>query len=265
MNKIFQFLLVLSVGFLLTACGSKGEKEKTASIEIKTSEVYGDNAELISVVPGTYTLKQGDRVTLKIRLRLEQTASGKVDFVNGPVLRLKDADGIDAVDSSNQMELADGERQKMQTFLQQKPGTEQDFLFENKFDYDKYAQAAMEKTTSFTLEGLDIVYETLPDTASSDMEATTPVDDSAAASGNPEVDQWLDEFSDLVDNYADLVYSSDGNMSAGDLVKLAQLSTQASELVAKMDKMSNSLTPAQASRLAELEARLTSLSSEMVF
>lgn len=61
------------------------------------------------------------------------------------------------VDGYSQMTLADGETDKMITFLSSEPGTEQDFVFVNEFG-DEYAEDVMTKTNSFSLENLSVTY-----------------------------------------------------------------------------------------------------------
>ncbi|MGN1217781.1 MAG: hypothetical protein ACI4TD_07390, partial [Phocaeicola sp.] len=66
--------------------------------------------------------------------------------------------GMSIVDSFSQMVLADGEEEKMVSFLKSEPGTEQDFVFINDFDYD-YAKAVMEKSKSFSIENIYISFK----------------------------------------------------------------------------------------------------------
>lgn len=269
MKRLFSILLVATAIFTLAACGSKSAdagQEAATDLEIKTSEVYGDNAEYISVVPGTYSLKKGNRLTIKVKLKLEKTVEGDIDFVSGPNLRLKDADGVDVVDDFSQMELTDGDRQKMQTFLKQAPGTEQEFVFQNDFGFDKYADVAIEKAKSFSLEGLSISYEE-PETEAPAESAGQDEEANAETSANSEeIDQWLADFSDLMDDYVKMASrAQSGELSAADMVTYASLSAKATELASKLDKIKGDLTPQQAARLAEIEAKMASASASLVF
>ena len=162
MIKLQKLFLGFTLILLAVSCSS-GKSEKTesvpasVSITVSQSEVYGENSGLFCVVPGSYKLKYDDGVKIKVRLKLEQTVEKKIEGVSGLILRLKDEDGMGLVDGYSQMTLADGETDKMITFLSSEPGTEQDFVFVNEFG-DEYAEDVMTKTTSFSLENLSVTY-----------------------------------------------------------------------------------------------------------
>ena len=124
---------------------------------ITSADEYVFFSGLFCVVPGSYKLKYDDGVKIKGRLKLEQTVEKKIEGVSGLILRLKDEDGMGLVDGYSQMTLADGETDKMITFLSSEPGTEQDFVFVNEFG-DEYAEDVMTKTNSFSLENLSVTY-----------------------------------------------------------------------------------------------------------
>lgn len=146
--NILYFSLVLAI--ITVACGGQSVPE-SVTLKVTQSEVYGDNSEYFSVVQGEYKLKYGDRVRMKIRLRLEKTPEKEIIYIHSPSLRLKDEDGMSIIYSYSQMVLADGEEEKMVSFLKSEPGAEQDFVFINDFDYD-YAKIVMEKSKSFSIE-----------------------------------------------------------------------------------------------------------------
>ena len=157
MTKINILFLSLVLAIITVACGGSSVPE-SVTLKVTQSEVYGDNSEYFSVVQGEYKLKCSDRVRMKIRLRLEKAPEKEIDYIHSPSLRLKDEDGISIVDSYSQMVLADGEEEKMVSFLKSEPGTEQDFVFINDFDYD-YAKAVMEKSNSFSIENIYISFK----------------------------------------------------------------------------------------------------------
>lgn len=157
MTKINILFLSLVLAIITVACGGPSVPE-SVTLKVTQSEVYGDNSEYFSVVQGEYKLKCGDRVRMKIRLRLEKTPDKEINYIHSPSLRLKDEDGMSIVDSYSQMVLADGEEEKMVSFLKSEPGTEQDFVFINDFDYD-YAKAVMEKSKSFSIENIYISFK----------------------------------------------------------------------------------------------------------
>ncbi|WP_291562066.1 hypothetical protein [Bacteroides sp.] len=157
MTKINILFLSLILAIITVACGDPSVPE-SVTLKVTQSEVYGDNSEYFSVVQGEYKLKCGDRVRMKIRLRLEKTPDKEINYIHSPSLRLKDEDGMSIVDSYSQMVLADGEEEKMVSFLKSESGTEQDFVFINDFDYD-YAKAVMEKSKSFSIENIYISFK----------------------------------------------------------------------------------------------------------
>lgn len=157
MTKINILFLSLVLAIITVACGGSSVPE-SVTLKVSQSEVYGDNSEYFSVVQGEYKLKRSDRVRMKIRLRLEKTPDKEINYIHSPSLRLKDEDGMSIVDSYSQMVLADGEEEKMVSFLKSEPGTEQDFVFINDFDYD-YAKAVMEKSKSFSIENIYISFK----------------------------------------------------------------------------------------------------------
>lgn len=157
MTKINILFLSLVLAIITVACGGSSVPE-SVTLKVSQSEVYGDNSEYFSVVQGEYKLKRSDRVRMKIRLRLEKTPDKEINYIHSPSLRLKDEDGMSIVDSYSQMVLADGEEEKMVSFLKSEPGTDQDFVFINDFDYD-YAKAVMEKSKSFSIENIYISFK----------------------------------------------------------------------------------------------------------
>ncbi|MBM6864306.1 hypothetical protein H6A66_03820 [Bacteroides caecigallinarum] len=168
MTKINILFLSLVLAIITVACGGSSVPE-SVTLKVTQSEVYGDNSEYFSVVQGEYKLKCNDRVRMKIRLRLEKAPEKEINYIHSPSLRLKDEDGMSIVDSYSQMVLADGEEEKMVSFLKSEPGTEQDFVFINDFDYD-YAKSVMEKSKSFSIENIYISFKEDEKGSSADME-----------------------------------------------------------------------------------------------
>ena len=105
----------------------------TTEIVVDEPVVYGENSELYSVVPGTYTLKRDDRLKIKIKFRLEKNPDGEIDYISfyGPKMQLKDEDGLNVIEGWDQMKLADGEKEKLETFLTKEPGSEIEVLYVN--------------------------------------------------------------------------------------------------------------------------------------
>lgn len=157
MTKINVFFFSLVLGIVTVACGGSSVPE-SVTLKVTQSEVYGDNAEFFSVVEGEYKLKCDNRIRMKIKLRLNKKVEKEINFINSPNLRLKDEDGMNIIEGYSQMVLADGEDDKMISFLNSEPGNEMDFVFVNDFDYD-YANVVMEKTKGFSIENIYISYK----------------------------------------------------------------------------------------------------------
>lgn len=168
MTKLNILFLSLVLAIITVACGGSSVPE-SVTLKVTQSEVYGDNSEYFSVVKGEYKLKCSDRLRMKIRLRLEKTVEKEISYIHSPSLRLKDEDGMSIVDGYLQMILAEGEEEKMVSFLQSEPGNELDFVFINDFDYD-YAKDVMEKSKSFSIENIYISFKDDEKDTSADME-----------------------------------------------------------------------------------------------
>ena len=168
MTKLNILFLSLVLAIITVACGGSSVPE-SVTLKVTQSEVFGDNSEYFSVVKGEYKLKCSDRVRMKIRLRLEKTVEKEISYIHSPSLRLKDEDGMSIVDGYLQMILAEGEEEKMVSFLQSEPGNELDFVFINDFDYD-YAKDVMEKSKSFSIENIYISFKDDEKDTSADME-----------------------------------------------------------------------------------------------
>lgn len=168
MTKINVLFLSLVLAIITVACGGPSVPE-SVTLKVTQSEVFGDNSEYFSVVKGEYKLKCSDRLRMKIRLRLEKTVEKEISYIHSPSLRLKDEDGMSIVDGYLQMILAEGEEEKMVSFLQSEPGNELDFVFINDFDYD-YAKDVMEKSKSFSIENIYISFKDDEKDTSADME-----------------------------------------------------------------------------------------------
>ena len=208
MKKSLFSLFALTLGLLLAACSSK-QKENTgpqsADLTVEAMEVYGDSPGILSVVPGTYKLNVDDKVSIKIKLKLEQTVTEAFDGIEGPNLRLKTADGVEATDAY--FGLANGEGDKLKSFLKKDPGAEEEFVFELLFDHQKGdVTEAIGKIKTFTLDGFSLIHEEGgSDAESEDASSSADDDTSGETMSSAEVDQMLDNYEELVDSYTSLV------------------------------------------------------------
>ena len=130
----------IGILFLILLCSAGcSSVPDSREVNIEYSEVYGDDAGLISIIPNKYTIsKKDNQLRVKVRLKLNEGTERKVSIY--PVLVVKDADGVEIVDGWWQMELSDSEENKFAAFLKGEEGQEMDFVFVNGFnsDYFKY-------------------------------------------------------------------------------------------------------------------------------
>lgn len=269
MKKLFSSVGIFALGLVLFACSSdksEQEQKQILPVKIEESEVYGENSDVISVIPDTYDLTLGKRLSIKVRLKLEKQITDKIDFINGPQLRLKNEEGLDVVDDYNQMVLAAGDQEKMETFITKDVGTEQDFVFVNDFSYD-YTESAMKDTKSFTIENLHIVYESDKDIVDKMLESGLSENDTAndgEAVSDEEIDKMLDDYESLVDSYAKIAKKvKDGDLFA--VAESANMTTKAMDFVDKLEKFDGKMSAVQLKRFTEIQAKMAKLSVDMVF
>lgn len=269
MKKLLGTISFIALGLVLFSCSSNKsgqEQQQSLSVKIEKSEVYGENSDVISVIPDTYELTLGKRLSIKVRLKLEKQITDKIDFVDGPQLRLKNGAGLDVVDDYSQMVLATGEQEKMKSFITKEVGTEEDFIFVNDFSYD-YAENAMKETKSFTIENLHIVYASDKDIVDKMLESGLS-DKDASNDGekvsDEEIDKMLDDYESLVDSYAKIVKK----VEEGDLFAISEstnITAKSMDLVEKLEKFDGKMSAAQLKRFAEIQAKMAKMSVDMVF
>lgn len=179
--KFKLFVLLSIICLVAVSCKQKESKgtSSTESITLKVngSELYGMDAQYVSLVKGKYELKTGEKMFIKVKLRLKKKVEGEIDYIEDLALRLKDADGLNVVDGWKQMIMPDDEYDKLYQFLKCEPGTEQEFIFINRFDMENAAEI-MRKAKSFIIDGFEITYigededeytEKKPDQSSSEI------------------------------------------------------------------------------------------------
>lgn len=266
MKKSLFSLFALTLGLLLAACSSK-QKENTgpqsADLTVEAMEVYGDSPGILSVVPGTYKLNVDDKVSIKIKLKLEQTVTEAFDGIEDPNLRLKTADGVEATDAY--FGLANGEGDKLKSFLKKDPGAEEEFVFELLFDHQKGdVTEAIGKIKTFTLDGFSLIHEEGgSDAESEDASSSADDDTSGETMSSAEVDQMLDNYEELVDSYTSLVKkASSGDLSA--LGDYATLTSKASDLAEDLDKFSGDMSVEQMARFTKIQAKMAAAATDAV-
>lgn len=153
MKNVFAVIIgSVMMSALIIGCSSQPPIPESKEINITTSEVYGDDADVVSIIPNTYTLKYKEgEIRLKVKLRLEQTENRPLSYA--PELILKDEDGVEIVDGWYQMEMSDSEKSKFEKFVQSPVGTEAEFVLVSQFSAD-YFRKAMTKSEVFSLDKL---------------------------------------------------------------------------------------------------------------
>ena len=150
-TKLVKVLGIILVALFMVSCG---EKETITSKNVKATGVYGDNADLISIVDDTCTLNKKDgRLRVKVQLKLENKANNDVDIY--PVIVLKDEDGVQVINGWYQMELGDSEKSKFDTFIKGEVGSVMDFVFINEFSAE-YFEKALTRSEAFSVDKLKI-------------------------------------------------------------------------------------------------------------
>ena len=265
MKKIFSTVIFLSLVLGISSCSSSGSKE-TNSDEVMTTEivvdepvVYGENSELYSVVPGTYTLKRDDKLKIKIKLKLEKNPDGEIDFISGygPKMQLKDEDGLNVIEGWDQMKLADGEKEKLETFLTKEPGSEIEVLYVNEFDYSQ-TEDAINKTKSFAIIDLDLVYKDNSETTDTDSENDSELAENSSKASKSEIDKFLDEYEKAVDKYVkDMKKAKEDGGLLGMASATTSMTVEITKLVDKLDKFSYDMTMEQAARFANIQSKMS--------
>lgn len=265
MKKIFSTVLFLGLFLGISSCSSSGSKESnndeiiTTKIVINESVVFGENAELYSVVPGTYTLKRDNRLKIKIKFRLEKNPDGEIDYISfyGPKMQLKDEDGLNVIEGWDQMKLADGEKEKLETFLTKEPGSEIEVLYVNEFNYSQ-TEDAINKTKSFAIIDLDLVYKDSSKTTDTDNEKNSELAENSPKASKSEIDKFLDEYEKAVDKYVkDMKKAKEDGGLLGMASATTSMTVEITKLVDKIEKYADDMTMEQAARFANIQSKMS--------
>lgn len=191
-----KFIFSVVISFVLLGCSPKVPESK--DIIIQNSEVYGEDADLISVIPNTYILKKKDNsLRIAIQLKLEKSTDKKI--VTYPELIFKDEDGVDILNGWYQMGLSDEE--KFHKFISSAPGTVMEFIFVNEFN-DDYFYKIMSSSHYFTLNNI------LLEKPQSNKSGINVIDDNISDELE-EVIEVIDEYEELLEDTADAIEALD--------------------------------------------------------
>lgn len=274
MKKFYLFGLLAMVMTIFAACSGSDKLD----IKVDKAEITGENAGLISVVPGTYTLiKTKDGVTIKIKLKLEsplpggdsleayKAKSGGIELGMGPKLRLLDANGttLDGELELGESSLDQDAQGAFEKFLVSAAGTEQEFTFSLTTSGD-VLKDLMSKSAGLKITGMDAKMNTGYEASSTDESSTDESSSDASASdgeiSSSDADSFLDEYDNYVTQYISLLKkASAGDVSAAS--EYANMLQSAQDMQEKLDAAKGDLTSEQVARLMKIEAKLLKAAS----
>lgn len=281
MKKSYLLSLFVLVLVTMSSC-SKKDKDKV-DLKVDDVEISGENSDLISVVPGTYSIvKTTSGLSIKVKFKLEQTIENADSIEtyeeNGGGLNLDnlklvctDENGM-SIDEA-EFDLGEGvldvdTKKSFEKFLTSSVGTEKEFVFSLSAskDSDPYKNV-MSKAKGFKITGMDATVEPGYSSVSSDDSSAedpstddeTTSDESTESSTDGEaisnVDAALDEYERYVNKYIKLVKkASNGDPTA--VAEYADMLQSAQSLQEKLDNAKGDFTSAQMSRLARIENKL---------
>ena len=215
-TKLVKVLGIMLVALFMVSCG---EKETITSKKVKATGVYGDNADLISIVDDTCTLNKKDgRLRVKAQLKLEKKANNDVSTY--PELILKDEDGVQVVNGWYQMELGDSEKSKFDSFIKGEVGSVVEFVFINEFSAD-YFNTVLTRSETFSIDKLKI------------KEVEKPKD--PVTSGLESFEKLANEAAKMAEDYDDEDYEKSLKMAEKSLKAAGKILEMEEDLLDMMD------------------------------
>lgn len=217
-TKLVKVLGIMLVALFMVSCG---EKETITSKKVKATGVYGDNADLISIVDDTCTLNKKDgRLRVKAQLKLEKKANNDVSTY--PKLILKDEDGVQVVNGWYQMELGDSEKSKFDSFIKGEVGSVVEFVFINEFSAD-YFNTVLTRSETFSIDKLKI------------KEVEKPKD--PVTSGLESFEKLANEAAKMAEDYDDEDYEKSLKMAEKSLKAAGKILEMEEDLLDMMDDL----------------------------
>lgn len=217
-TKLVKVLGIMLVALFMVSCG---EKETITSKKVKATGVYGDNADLISIVDDTCTLNKKDgRLRVKAQLKLEKKANNDVSTY--PELILKDEDGVQVVNGWYQMELGDSEKSKFDSFIKGEVGSVVEFVFINEFSAD-YFNTVLTRSETFSIDKLKI------------KEVEKPKD--PVTSGLESFEKLANEAAKMAEDYDDEDYEKSLKMAEKSLKAAGKILEMEEDLLDMMDDL----------------------------
>ena len=266
-NKLFICLFTVIACLSIISCGASGKKE-SKTIKVDNILVEGDSSDLISVIPGSYTLERSeDEVTLKVTLKVEKTSMSDATAYPGKLILL-DSDGNDFLSedfSLDGMEVDLLEYGAFSEFVKQPEGTSKEFTFVLSTRIRKKGEdildAIMEKTAGFKMQAPTFydVQEENKETA--DSTATETVNEESSESGQlykektkedvpnlteAEVETLVKEYEICAKEYSDFK-TNDGNIFSAEYAEIHEKYEKLEDLISEMRRL-KTMSPEQSER-----------------
>ena len=269
-KKLFNlFAICLCAIAFLASCG--GPKDATKELEISKAEVFGDSADVVSIVDGTYTLVGvvptdiTQTLSIKIKLRLKRPIQDKDLHISGWNLEILDKNGTSLLDK---LILKDSEDSKLLKFVTEgKEGEEKEFTFQYSIANGDLYKKIMNDAANINLKDVSFYKEQyyssesseVTDEETTDTDSNTDVESDDISSNN--VDEILKTYSEYVDKYIKFMKkAANGDLSA--MTEYASLLKKAQEFDEKLKEVKGDMTTAQMNKFLEIQKKMLSAMQE---
>lgn len=254
--KLLKYLAFVMLSVFLASCGKP--KDGTKELNVSNAEVLGDSADIVSIVDGTYKLvgtvptDMTEKLTLKLKLRLEKPVQDNGFKILGWHVNLTDDNGADLLDNLMALQLKDEEESKLKKFLTTgHKGDEEEFTFTASFGNDDLYKTVMDKTTGLRLTDVSLYVEPTYTASDTDVDESSSDTDEDVAEGDNDYDALLDSYEEFVDEYIALLKkANNGDMDA--VSQYASCMQKAQELGEKLNKAQGTMSAAQWARYGKI-------------
>lgn len=254
--KLLKYLAFVMLSVFLASCGKP--KDGTKELNVSNAEVLGDSADIVSIVDGTYKLvgtvptDMTEKLTLKLKLRLEKPVQDNGFKILGWHVNLTDENGADLLDNLMALQLKDEEESKLKKFLTTgHKGDEEEFTFTASFGNDDLYKTVMDKTTGLRLTDVSLYVEPTYTASDTDVDESSSDTDEDVAEGDNDYDALLDSYEEFVDEYIALLKkANNGDMDA--VSQYASCMQKAQELGEKLNKAQGTMSAAQWARYGKI-------------
>lgn len=259
--KLLKYLAFVMLSVFLASCGKP--KDATKELNISNAEVLGDSADIVSIVDGTYTLvgtvptDMTEKLTIKLKLRLEKPVQDNNFQITGWHVNLMDDNGTDLVEGLTALQLKDEEESKLKKFITTgHEGDEEEFTFTTSLGNEDLYKTVMDKAAGLRLTDVSLYVEptytaTNTDADESSSDASDTDEEIAEDDGDGDYDALLDSYEEFVDEYIDLLKKArNGDMDA--VSQYASCMQKAQNLSEKLNKAQGTMSAAQWARYGKI-------------